>query len=743
MAAAPDVLIIRGVQWSRCGFAAPEDTTVRASLDDGIVSLAPVQPERRGGEGGSPFVGGFAGIAFDRHCRAFHPRPEDGGIEYLLSGLRNALGVPSDRPHPFPITGPQRGTGGFASSAELPQRPIALGCDEADYLYIADAGETPAVWLVDIWQAEVARRLALPAPPVDLAVFEGRATVLLAPAQGGAPGLIALGPCDRPVPVPWPADLAAADRISLARGPAGPRALLLVAAGTDKAEIVVLDDTAIRYPVAFATDLWLGDADADRRQEIVVARRPGEAFLRLRLRGRVFDDLKSPLAASGYDGRGIARAPDGRIAYWTARGLRHAAAARVRRETKATVMGFALDSGTYGNIWGRVLVDACVPEGTAIGLRCITGEEIDFADAVPRAAPAGDPPVAIAEPDRTPLVSAAAWQLEGRPALPQALYRDPLPPPTTSSPTGGFVTYDVPVIAPPGRFLWLAIDLAGNGAKTPRIRGIRVERTEPDLLGRLPKVLWRDPKARDFLGRYLATPAAMLAEWASAASLRHRLFDPRTTAAENLEWLGSMLGLAMDPCWSETARRTMLGEATALFRIRGTVAGLTRMIEILTSGRVIIVEKFRLRGGGVVGNPEATLARSVLGGGFRVGGAIGHDGETALAGLPSELPSEAAHRFTVMIAARLSDEQMGCVRRLVEAHKPAHTLVDICTVETGMRVGLGLHVGLASAVGRNSGSDRLTAGASVLGRGGVLGRPELDRPGTPAGLWQDASGRAS
>src|SRR5574337_52144 len=35
------------------------------------------------------------------------------------------------------------------------------------------------------------------------------------------------------------------------------------------------------------------------------------------------------LAAPHYDGRGIALAPDGRIAYWTARGLRHAAPARM------------------------------------------------------------------------------------------------------------------------------------------------------------------------------------------------------------------------------------------------------------------------------------------------------------------------------------------------------------------------------------------------------------------------------
>jgi phage tail-like protein len=227
----------------------------------------------------------------------------------------------------------------------------------------------------------------------------------------------------------------------------------------------------------------------------------------------------------------------------------------------------------------------------------------------------------------------------------------------------------------------------------------------------------------------------MLAEWGRAAALRHRILDPRTAPAESLDWLGATLGLAMDPCWSERARRCMVAEASALFRIRGTVDGLRRMLEILTGGRAIIVEKFRLRGGGVVGNPEATRSRSVLGAGFRVGGAIGQPGE---GDLPSrrEDPGTAAHRFTVMLVARLSPEQMSCVRRLVEAHKPSHTLADICTVETGARVGLGLHVGLASAVGRSSGFGRAVVGEGILGRGDVLGRPELGRRPAPAGEWR-------
>jgi phage tail-like protein len=249
--------------------------------------------------------------------------------------------------------------------------------------------------------------------------------------------------------------------------------------------------------------------------------------------------------------------------------------------------------------------------------------------------------------------------------------------------------------------------------------------------------LWRDPHAQAFLGRYLMPLAAILSEWGATADRRHRLLDPRIAPAEALGWLGGLVGLAMDPCWPEAARRRMVQAASALFRIRGTVPGLRRMIEILTGAQVIIVEKFRLRAGGVVGNAEATRSRSVLGAGFRVGGAVGKDEETLLRPGVDLHFDDFAHRFSVMLVARLSDEQLRCLSRLIETHKPAHTMFDLCTIEAGTRVGVGLHVGLASAIGRSSGFDPLTLGDSVLGKGYVLGRPELDRPAAGStGGWR-------
>jgi phage tail-like protein len=720
LAAAATELAIRGrPQWERCGFALPGDAA-RTALQGDIVTLAPLAPPVPPELGDATFAGGFAGLAFDCNGRLFHPLPESGAVEYLIWGKQNALNVVADMPHPFDITGAGTEGAGFAPAEALPQRPIALAADEDGYLFLADAGEAPALWIVDIWQREVARRIALPAPPRDVALADGRAFVI-----HGAGGL-SVSLCDAKRALPWPAELGAADRIAMARG----RAFLLLGAGSAAAEIVALDDVSLRRAVPFATDLLAEPAEDG--VAFTVARRPGETFLRLSLQRRRFG-LLSPLQALGYDGRGIARAPDGRIAYWTPRGLRHAAPAKLRYETEGTVLGFALDSEADANAWGRVLVEACVPEGTSVTIRCFTRDDLDAPDPAMRVEPAGEAAFAIAEPDLTPLPSALALMLPVPEA--QALFRDDTPPPLGDAPEAPFVAYDAPVVAPPGRFLWVAVTLHGNGARTPRLRALRVERQDHGLLRQLPRVLSRDPRARDFLSAYLASPAALLAEWGRAALLRQRILDPRVAPAESLDWLASLVGLAMDPCWPEAARRRMIAEASALFRIRGTPSGLRRMLEILTGGQVIILERFRLRGGGVAGNDAPAESRAVLGAGWRVGGAIGTQDATALDG--AEAPHDAAHRFTVLVVARLDAEQLACATRLVEAHKPAHTLFDLCTLDAGMRVGVGLHVGLASAIGRGAGFGRLTLGESALGRGDLLGRPALDKP-APGGAWGPA-----
>src|SRR5262245_58488624 len=112
----------------------------------------------------------------------------------------------------------------------------------------------------------------------------------------------------------------------------------------------------------------------------------------------------------------------------------------------------------------------------------------------------------------------------------------------------------------------------------------------------------------------------------------------------------------------------MILEAATLFRTRGTLGSLQRMIEILTDSQVVIIEHFRLRGGGVFGNPASIESQSVLGAGYRVGGMIGEPGKLPIEDAQPVDFDDFAHRFTVTVVAALNEQQLACVRRLVEYH---------------------------------------------------------------------------
>jgi hypothetical protein len=168
------------------------------------------------------------------------------------------------------------------------------------------------------------------------------------------------------------------------------------------------------------------------------------------------------------------------------------------------------------------------------------------------------------------------------------------------------------------------------------------------------------------------------------------------------------------------ARREIIASAAWLFRLRGTVQGLRRFIELYAGTQVILLEHFRFRGGmsAMLGATGVAVSSSVVGAGFRVGGATSDPARPA-----GDPWASQAHRFTVLIPAALTEEQLEVVRRILEIHRPAHTLYDVCTVGAGMRVGRGLHIGVSSIVGPTGGFATLQLGGGALGRNAILGRP--------------------
>lgn len=714
-------------------------TDTAVDLDDEVVTLA-WQPGGQGVGWDAGAVPGPAGLTFGANGCLYHGVPERAQIERVAWPREQAA---VDLLPPVPDGDGE--AAGFQPVQPVPGlglRAVALAGDCDEHLFVLD-GPTGLVHVLDLVDGHLLRTVALPWTPVDLAAAGD--TVLVATSDPAHP-LVSLTALSLPTEHPVPADTFVGLPTGLrprrvAAGGARGRSVrwLLVGDALGASFAVPVDSEGAAGPIEVtgATDI-----EVDGLGALVVAG-PPEADFRRFVGTMLATNEDAPLRARAYDGRGLVRTPDGRIGFWTGRGFRTALEARRRFSASGHVDVFALDSGAYRTQWGRVFVEACVPPGARIRVGFASSDDEPGWDE-----PAG-PSIPAGAPQLVQVVAGAGSGSPGglRPlvptglepvvAQPRAMHRrevGPDRPWVRRSPGDRFEVYEAPVQAPPGRYLWMRVTLEGTTRVSPRLRAARVEVSSHDLLDRLPRLYRRDEQAASFLRRYLALADGLLGEVEARAVERDLVLAPFGAPPEMLPWLASLVGLVLDERWSEHARRTMLAEAICLFRWRGTVAGLRRMMEIYLDSDVVIVEAFRFRGtGGAFADgaaePEGT-ANAVIGHGFRVGGEVGEATAQPLTGTIADAYRTHAHRFSVIVPRDLDEEQLQTLAHLLDLHRPAHTLVDVCPVGRGMRIGVGLHVEVSSVVGPSAGFRPSVVGASRVGPPTVLGRP---RAGVRAG----------
>lgn len=695
----PFSLVRTADQWRRSAFsntALLGDTVQLAWREEEIAedALSPPSPAE--------------GMAFDENCRLYATVRAEGRVERWLWAA-------SGKPEPVDaLAAPPHGAlGDFApvSGGRPTMEPVAVAVDENQRLFVADAAGS-AVHILDLWSHRLLQSIRLEAAPIDLAAHSGSIYALVdAPA-----GVLVLDARagfrqgDLPPGVTAPSRLAASEAGEI---------LVLDRGGALDARIV----TATRsHDAPRATDIEFLDENT-----LVVARGPGQDFVRLRWTANEISAAGS-LKAKNYDGRGIAATPDGRIVFRTAMGLRHAVPGRLRLLRQGRVTTFRLDSGEFQSSWGRVFFDACIPRETSVNLHCIAADEPPEEPTLDRTPPANAVAIAVPRPDLSPPMPPLSFVPAGD-EVTGKLHRRVTDheTPWIVRPAGdAFATYEAPILAAPGRFLWITVQLNGDGMLTPRVRAIRAEHTTHELMRRLPAVFAREDSQDAFLRRYLATFDGAMADLDGKSFERRAILDPRSAPPEMLNWLASFVGMVVDERWPVERKRQLIEEAIWLFRFRGTIPGLRRFLEIYLDRNVTIIEKYRMRGmgGALTGGSNVLEANSILGAGFRIGGALGTAATQAIGGDVDDAFETHAHRFTVVVQSALTEEQMAVVQHILNVHRPAHTLVDVCTVGAGMRVGRGLHLDLTSIVGPSGGFQTARIASTPLGRNAVLGRPE-------------------
>ncbi|WP_433157902.1 phage tail protein [Kribbella sp. CA-247076] len=655
-----------------------------------------------------------AGLALDHWGRAYRSQPAQGKVVVLPQSALEARH--DDAAH----------TGALDT-------PLGLAIDKAQRLYVAENGRA-RVLVVDLWSRRLLRAVLTSGRPLDVAAAGYGILALI----DGPPSLVAVRGRRGPIPagtVTPPPGAGTMRPTRLVRHPTA-GVLVLWTSSSGPRSIVCTPEGRRALSVPGATDL-----EVDGNNALVVACGPGQPFLAWRDDAGDWTGIE-PLAAPGYDGAALGTDSDGTIVYTTAQGMARVAGSAAVYLSAGRLLTYRLDSGTYRAHWGRVFIDACVPAGTTIRLAALTTDEDEVVDPLPPRAPAHESRV-VPYADLTPPLPPAELVSNLTDQTAQPMYRrlTGREIPWEQIPSDDrHETYEAAVNAPPGRYLWLVVDLDGNTRATPRVREIRVEKSGHQLGTQLPRGWTRDESDADFLQRFLAPAEGLLRDLDGRAAQRSALLDPLTTPVEALDWLAGFLGLVLDRRWPLASRRELVGEAYDLYRLRGTRAALEQLLTIYLRRQVTIVENWRLRGlgGSVLGLPAAGgRAPFVPGAGraveplgwFSVGGSLPGPDEVLTE------DDETAHRFTVVLPTPVDCDRREVLDSIIEAHKPAHTRADICEFGAGMRIGR-FRTGLTSFVAPESGWVPEITGQVLLGINGIVGVPD-----TAARIDDSAIGR--
>jgi phage tail-like protein len=294
----------------------------------------------------------------------------------------------------------------------------------------------------------------------------------------------------------------------------------------------------------------------------------------------------------------------------------------------------------------------------------------------------------------------------------------------------------------PGQYLWLKIEMFGDGYGTPQIDGMRVHFPRQSYLVHLPAI-YSEESNRWFLERFLSIFQTEWDELEATINRSAALFDPAAVTEQNgsLQNLANWLALRLEGEWNQEQKRRLLQAVASYYPRRGTPDGLRTFVQVylqnmtslpaeLQSSFPVLIEGFRRRrvesflmeGSNIDSSPESkksetdssqraqqvnSVPRTLWGPG-QVGrmqlNRYSRAGEARLVatGDPQlELFHEYAHRFQVFVPSAwictADDERR--LRRALDAEKPAQTAYELFLVEPRFRVGIQSTIGLDTILG--------------------------------------------
>jgi phage tail-like protein len=318
------------------------------------------------------------------------------------------------------------------------------------------------------------------------------------------------------------------------------------------------------------------------------------------------------------------------------------------------LLTLAIDSGLPRCRWHRVRLEADIPSGTTVSIAVSTNE---LSNPVSQG---------IADGEWTTFAAGVPHPADWQEAV--------------------LNSTDFLIQQPPGRYLFLRLRLTGDGLHTPRVQRIRLDFPRQTSLDQLPVVyrgygVMDGSEAEDFSERFLSLFDSFLENIDEVIERLPALFDSGGVPDAVLPWLGRFLDIAMDPAWEPQRRRRILQSAPKLYRMRGTVDGMRTAIHLVFDVDPVIQELPIERPWGAVGEVRLSGGVRLFGRSswrFRLGRSQLCRTPLRSFGNPDHDPFNAfAHRFTVLVPLALNSQTKNRLQQLIDAQKPAHTLVKL------------------------------------------------------------------
>lgn len=313
-----------------------------------------------------------------------------------------------------------------------------------------------------------------------------------------------------------------------------------------------------------------------------------------------------------------------------------------------------LDSKRIGNLWHRVVLDLTTPERTSLRLFSFTSDVLR---------PDLKTDNLLEDPLRLGMWKAAPANVD-----------------------------EWLIQSSPGRYLYLALVLRGPSDRTPSVERIYVYKERQSSLQYLPALYQADETSRDVLDRFLSLFDTIFEEIESKIEDFPLYLDIQGAPADFLPWLASWFDLKLLPTWDEAKRRNFLQEIVKLYRWRGTIWGLRRLLQIhaeLQEPMPQIVEHACSKSIKKDESPNQVVSKVMdnwLG-----------------------VIDDAPHHFSVLMPAytiNTPDKRL-VVERLIDANKPAHAHYTLKSIYPGVRLGSSSNSGTAIGLDSLLGSQRV------------------------------------